>query len=342
MNWRDVLLGSIVTLFVTVIGSVVAYYLTREPSPPPAAEKLIYEIDTPVNFDSGQTKMSFFNVRVKNTGEKPATNVTIGVEFESKIRINDRLISLSSGPVGDINTQTAGDNELLIRLGALTPDEVATISILTDTADGQDPMVGVKSDASIGQRAPLNSVAKVSPPRNEWVAIIVPIAIFGQIVVLFLMRKGITRAIRRFIPINRDINNTAFVLLHSGLIVEAIDLLSKGIRDAGAEPLMLANYGLALGLNGNKSESQSVLKAAEFWAEKKSHVQAVIAFNRSLLAFDRGDEAEGLELIRQAFQISKKEISRYATYSAIVSRLREGSEEFRLFLGEHGLAGKSG
>ena len=63
MNWRDILLGSIVTLFVTVVGSVIAYYFTREPAPPPPAEKLIYEIDAPVSFDSGETKMSFFNVR---------------------------------------------------------------------------------------------------------------------------------------------------------------------------------------------------------------------------------------------------------------------------------------
>ena len=100
MNWRDILLGSIVTLFVTVVGSVIAYYFTREPPPPAPAEKLIYEVDTPVSFDSGQTKMSFFNVRVKNTGEKPATNVTVGVQFDNSVNITDRLILAVLGTCG--------------------------------------------------------------------------------------------------------------------------------------------------------------------------------------------------------------------------------------------------
>ena len=342
MNWRDVLLGSIVTLLVTVIGSVTAYYLTREPPPPPPVEKIIYEIDTPVSFDSGQTKMSFFNVRVKNTGEKPATNVTVGVEFDSKVRISDQLVSLSSGPVGNIDTQTTGDNRLSVEIGVLTPDEIATIAILTDTADERDPMVGVKSDASAGKRASLNSAARVSPARSRVIEVVIAIAIFFQVVVLVLMRYGVVRSIRLFIPVGRSINDTAFVLLHSGLIEEAIKLLSKGISDAGADPIMLANYGLALGLNGDAKQAQGVLKAADFWAERRSQGQAVVAFNRSLLAFERGDEADGLELMRRAFEMSKKEISRYATYSTIVSRLREDSKVFRLFLDEHGLSGESG
>ena len=222
MNWRDVLLGSIVTLLVTVIGSVTAYYLTREPPPPPPVEKIIYEIDTPVSFDSGQTKMSFFNVRVKNTGEKPATNVTVGVEFDSKVRISDQLVSLSSGPVGNIDTQTTGDNRLSVEIGVLTPDEIATIAILTDTADERDPMVGVKSDASAGKRASLNSAARVSPARSRVIEVVIAIAIFFQVVVLVLMRYGVVRSIRLFIPVGRSINDTAFVLLHSGLIEEAI------------------------------------------------------------------------------------------------------------------------
>ena len=342
MSWRDALLGSLLALFVTVIGSVITYYLTREPPPPPPAEKLIYEIDTPVSFDSGQTKMSFFNVRVKNAGEKPATNVTVGIEFDSKVRISDQLVSTSSGPVGNIDTQTAGDNRLTVGIAVLTPDEIATIVILTDTADGESPAVGVKSNASAGQPAPLSSVARVSPAQNNVFEFIIPIALFVQLVVLILMRDRITRFIGQFAPAGRSINNTAFVLLHSGLIKEAIDLLSKGISDRGAEPHMLANYGLALGLNGDTSQSQSLLKAAEFWAERKSHTQAIIAFNRSLLAFERGDEADGLELMRRAFQMSEKEISRYAAYSTIVSRLRKDSEKLHLFLDEHGLSGESG
>ena len=122
-------------------------------------------------------------------------------------------------------------------------------------------------------------------------------------------------------------------------------IFSQGVfATLGADPLivggLLANYGLALGLNGDAGQSQSVLKAAEFWAERRSHPQAVITFNRSLLALDRGDEEGGLDLMRKAFQMSKKEISRYASYSTIVSGLRKDNEGLHVLLDEIGLSGE--
>ena len=335
MNWRDLLLGSILTLFVTVIGSIIAYYFTREAPPPPPAEKLVYEIDAPVSFDSGQTKVSFFNVRVKNVGAKSATNVTVGVEFDGKIRITDHLVSLSSGPVGNVDVQALSDGRLKARVAVLTPDEIVTIAILTNSAEKDTPRVGVKSDTSAGEHAPLNSSTTPPPARNDLLEIVIPIAFVFQIVAVFLMRERLARVIGRFMPQARDINNTAFVLLHSGLIEEAIELLTRANRDAGAEPMMLANLGLALGLQGDTPQSESVLKAAEFWAGRRSHEQAVIAFNRSLIAFERGEEEHGIELMQRAIRLSKTEILRYAAYSTIVSRLREENEKFRMFLDEH-------
>ena len=340
MKWRDVILGSIVTLIVTVTGSVIVYYLTRESPPPLPAERLIYDIDKPVIFDSDQTTMSFVNVRVKNTGEKPATNVIIGVEFDNKVKISDKRAALSSGPAGKIDIQPIGDNKLNVQIAVFTPDETATVAILTDTADEKDPTVGIKSDTSIGERAPLNSVVRVPPTRNAVIAALIPIALLIQFILLFFIRSGFRRSLRRIIPTSRNINNTAFVFLHNGLTEEAINLLSKGIYDSGAEPHMLANYGLALGLYGDTTQSQKLLDAAEFWADVNSHEQAIVAFNRSLLAFKQNDEANGITLMKRAFELSKKEIARYAAYSTIVASLRKKNAELHSLMNEQGVVKK--
>lgn len=346
MKWRDIFLGAIATLIVTVVGGLIIYYLTRESPPPPPVEKLVYDIDKPVTFDSDQTTMSFINVRAKNTGEKPATNVIIGVEFDDKVEISDKRITLSSGPAGRIDAQPIGGNKLEVQIAAFTPNETATIAILTDTADGKDPTVGIKSDASTGERGPLNSVIRVSPTRNSEartvIGTLIPIAILAQgILLLLFFRHRASRSLRRIIPASRDINNTAFVFLHSGLTEQAVDLLSKSIRDSGAEPYMLANYGLALGLNGDTTQSQKLFEAAKFWADVDSHAQAVVAFNRSLLAFKQNDEANGITLMRRAFELSKKEISRYASYSTIVASLREENAELHSFMNEQGVGKKN-
>ena len=127
------------------------------------------------------------------------------------------------------------------------------------------------------------------------------------------------------------------MLLHGGLIEQAIALLSKSIGGSGAEPLMLANYGLAVGLDGDATESQKVLEAAEFWAATNIHEQAVITFNRSILAFKQHDNVNGIKLMRQAFEMSKKEIARYAAYSKIVASLSDEVPEVRLLLRDQGL-----
>ena len=206
MKWRDVFLGSIAPLIVTVVGGVILYYLTRESPPPPPTEKLVYDIDKPVIFDSDQTTMSFINVRAKNTGEKPATNVIIGVEFADKVKISDKRVTLSSGPAGKIDAQPIGNNKLEVEIAAFTPNETATIAILTDTADGKDPTVGIKSDTSTGERGPLNSVIRVPPTRNAEarmvIGALIPIALIAQFILLFFVlfiRRRSSRISRRII-----------------------------------------------------------------------------------------------------------------------------------------------
>ena len=335
MNWRDVLFGAFVTLIVMVVGGVVVYYLTVG-SP---AEKLTYEVDKPVTFESGQTTMSVFNIRVKNDGNKAATNVTIGVEFDDIVKISDKRISLSSGPAGKVETQANGDNELKVDIAVLTPDEIATVAILTDTVDASDPTIGVKSAVSIGERATLNVATTGFATQAAVMRVLVPIALVAQVVLLMFMRHRVGRLLRRFFPAVRSINDTAFVLLHAGLTEQAIELLSKNISASGAEPLMLANYGLALGLGGDTAKSEKMLEAAEFWAATNSHEQAVIAFNRALLAFQQHDDASGIKLMRRAFEMSKNEITRYVSYSTIVATLREENPEVRSLLKGQGLAG---
>ena len=339
MNWRDLFLGAFVTLIVTVIAGVAVYYLTAESSPFSQREKLVYDVDNPVTFDSGQTTMSFFNVRVTNDGQKSATNVVVGIQFDDLVTISDSRVSLSSGPAGEIEAQSKSDNQLKVDITVLTPGETVTIAILTDTVEGDQPTVGVKSDMSIGEHAPSSALVTTPPASNAISGALVPIAVFLQFLLLVLMRRRVMRVIKRYLPTVRSVNNTAFVLLHGGLTERALGLLADRIEASGAEPIMLANYGLALGLQGEEAQAKKVIDAAEFWASGNSHEQAVVAFNRSLLAFRSGDDTSGVKLMRSAFEMSKNEIARYAEYSTIVASLRGENRQLDSLLKEQGLSG---
>ena len=332
-----------VTLVVTIVGGVAIYYLTRQPSAPAPAEELVYDIDTPVVFESDQTELSFTNVRVKNVGNESATNVSVVVQFGDKVKVVDKKVTLSSGPAGTFSAKMDA-HQVELKIPVLTPNETATLAILTDAVDEENPTVGVKSDASTGSKGSLTSVSTVRESRNnrldQTLAVLVPLALLAQIVLLLVFRQRFRRFFRRIIPNFRSINNTAFVYLHRGLTDEALALLSDGIATSGAEPTMLANYGLALGAKGDRETAERVFDAAEFWAEANVGEQALIAFNRAIVCLRDNNESDGINLMRKAFQLSKHDIARYASYSDLIQELREQHAELHSLLHELGVAKK--
>ncbi len=72
MKWRDVILGALITLAVTVIGGVIVYYTTRQPAHPAPHEHLVYQVEQPTNFDAKQEQFSLFTLRFANIGDKSA------------------------------------------------------------------------------------------------------------------------------------------------------------------------------------------------------------------------------------------------------------------------------
>lgn len=341
MKWRDVFIGSLATLVVTVVGGVILYYLTREASVPEPQETLVFKIDDPVIFESDETTLSFVNVRVKNVGNKAAKDVTVGVQFDDQVKITDHRASLSSGPAGKIESNVSGLSIVNATVAILTPDETATVAILTDSAEDISPTVAVKSIASVGAAGSFTKLPELEgstkPTASEVGAIVVPLALFGQIVLLIFLRPRLRKALRQVLPGSRSVNNTAFVLLHGGLTKKALELLSRAVNKTGADPHTLANYGLALGLSGDDTEANSCLDAAEFWADVNKHELALVAFNRSILAFKSDKQAVAIEFMKSALSMSTSEIVRYSRYSKVITELRLESEALDGLLIENGL-----
>ena len=187
MNWKDVLFGSLVTLGVTVLAGVLIYYLTRESPAPPPAERLVYSIDTPVTFESDQTRLSFTNIRLRNIGDVSAENVIVGVDLPSGVGLIDTQVILSSGPGGRFEFDYAGSADIRIVIPVLTPEESATITLLTDAAVPELPTVGVKSDSSTGFLATVVASQTQSDNKTEVIGVLVLLAFLVQLLLLPLL-----------------------------------------------------------------------------------------------------------------------------------------------------------
>jgi hypothetical protein len=124
MKWKDVVVGSLATLVVTVVGGVAIYYLTREPSRHERSEDLAYELDQPVTFESDQTKVSFANLRLRNVGTGSAKNVVVTLQFSVAAKVLDKKVSLSTAPAGKFEIASTPANLLELRIPVLTPRRI--------------------------------------------------------------------------------------------------------------------------------------------------------------------------------------------------------------------------
>jgi hypothetical protein len=98
MNWRNIIIGAILTLIVTVIGGLLVVLLTR---PPALAEKLVYTIDPPVTFDAKDTKISLVSAKIANIGTATASDVVVTLSVDEEISIAEHRVHMSSGPAAE-------------------------------------------------------------------------------------------------------------------------------------------------------------------------------------------------------------------------------------------------
>lgn len=270
MKWKDVLIGALVTLAITVIGGVIVYYVTKEP-PSISTEKLIYSIEDPQNFATQSNEITIQTIRVGNLGNETAKNVKIAYSVATPCLISDTSISLSSGPAGDFTINKKSNTEQFINIEALTPDETITISLLLNGIPKKPITVGVKSDRSVAIAGKFIREVKreigVKDSSKVVAAVLIPIALIMQILIMLFLRPRVRAVIRKIIPTFRSINNTAFLYIHQGLIDEAESMLNNGINEGGADAHMLANHALCLGLKGETDIGLKKLEAADFYSE---------------------------------------------------------------------------
>lgn len=325
MNWRDVALGSVATLVVTVLGGVGVYYLTRERPRQPAFEQLVYEVPSSLFFHTEKTHLCILSWHVGNVGTAAAQDVEIGLRLDSDSKIIDSSVSMSSGPVGVHEDRLTPGPGFQVRVPNLAPSETAALSILVDTPSTPHPEVGVKSRGSIGTAVPFIGLTQHDQAGVFTIQRLAPalvlVALLLQVVILFALRPRIRAALGRLVPASRSINNTAFLFMHRGLIKEARALLEGGINSGGADAHMLANYALCRALEGDQAVASQMLDAASFWAGEK-HERAVVAFCRAVAAFGAGHEETGAEMLTDALRLSRLEIKRYCSFSVHVADLR--------------------
>ncbi|MET7140208.1 tetratricopeptide repeat protein [Xanthomonas sp. PPL139] len=335
MNWKDTIVGSLATLAVTVVASVIVYYVTKEPVNKPV-EDLYYTVKGASQFSGDKQKISFSTMDVGNSGEVPASNVVATIKFSAGA-VQDIAIDAPQGPRVE---QEIHGNEVLLKFPKLLPREVVTVNFLI--TGPSKPVVTLRSDDSFGKAkawAPaIDSSDTRSAKFNRASGNIVPIsvAIFA-LVVFWAYKKYKKSKIRYTDGMVADKNNAAFTLLHSALVSDAANILSASIRQGRYDAFTLSNLALCEKLTGDGEKARRLLDAANFGGQSR-HAEAVVAFNMAIISFLDDDVSKFSKHLSRAYSLSKAEIKGYVDRSVHFKEFRVNPNVDKIIIDIEGLA----
>jgi hypothetical protein len=327
MKWKDIIIGSIATLVVTILSGVAVYYFTKEPSKV-QSEKLVYSVEQSGSFETASTKVALANVRVANIGNTAAKNVSINIHTRGETNITDSSVSISSGDQHSVKVEERTTDFVRLTVATLIPSEAVTVTLLFNSKPRELPEVQVKSDLTLGTLASTFSSSKPEEKSmlNKSLTFLLPIltVIQASLVAVYVRRRrGMFRLTSR--------NNTAWYLLHKGLNSQAEKILEKAMDNGEDSEFVFANYAVCLALKGEFEAANIYLEASLEDATSK-HALAVTSFNKALVSFMQKDEVRGIQYLKEALKLSGSNIRRYCAYSSIFKQATEGSPKVKAIL----------
>ena len=327
MKWKELIIGALVTLLVTIVGGFIVWKFTREPPTPDPAPFIAFQVDTPAKFTSESKNVVFNTVRIGNLGDEVAKEIVLSVEFPDGTEINEFSIVNSSGAAARNNQSEldSDEGEKIVKVDSLMPDEVITLSILTDSYEGS-PKVTVRYPGGLAEQGPLVKGAAVDRAGEEPEAKKAALSalILGLLLPIMLYRL-------KRINESRSINNSAFMILHQGLVAEATKMLENELNSRGATSFELANLGLCKALSGDFDTANKFFSAAELYSGSK-HIKALVAFNRAISSFEGNELTMAKEQFEIASRLYKGRIKEYVKYSVYGQSLVESIEGFHEFV----------
>ncbi|MEJ1353135.1 MAG: hypothetical protein RPU39_00400 [Candidatus Sedimenticola sp. (ex Thyasira tokunagai)] len=333
MKWKELIIGALVALLITITGGVTVWKFTKEPPKPDPTPYVVYQIDAPANFKSESKSLVFNTIRIGNLGDKSAQEIVLSIEFPKNTEISDFSISNSSGSAARENQKElkSKENEKIIYIKSLMPNESVTVSILTSYFTDDLKVSARYSDGLAEQgelsKRPTVELANEGPKAKE--AAVAALILGLLLPVMFFQLKRLTGG-------TRSINNSAFMMLHQGLIEDATKMLESELSSRGATSFELANLGLCKALSGDKESAKKLFAAAELYAPTElfaplKHIKALVAFNRAISSFEEGDLGNAKAQFWTAAKLSKSHLKKYVKYSVYGQSIVNGIDGFNEF-----------
>jgi hypothetical protein len=325
MKWRDVIIGAVSTLLVTILSGVAVFYATKEPDEK-KQELLSYTVNETAVFQSAAQNLVFSSVSVSNSGGVAAKNVSIRIALKNA-EFKDVAIVSSVGLREKKRVRTAKDIEVVFE--ALLPNEKMSINFLLSKSE--KPVIDVRSDSARAEvHKPLsqNNTSAKSKILSLLEKVITLLGVAGLSFLLIWFR--FRRFFEKLFVSDTDKNTAGFILLHSGLIKEAERIFLNAIREGRCDSYIYSNYATCRALSGDFESAELYIRAANYRGNAE-HASAVVNFNEGIIEFLKGQSDLAFSFFQKAIDASPKEIRDYFQKTRILGEAKTVERFVNLF-----------
>jgi len=330
MRWREVFVGALAALIVTILGGLVVWYMTKAPQTP--SEELEYNVARIASIKADQNTLDFISIKVANLGGKAAHDVQLNLSIPEGVQVIQQQVVSSAGPIANTPVIPKAQQQATLAFPVIAPSEVVNLTVLLQSYGSVMPMVSVRSAETIGKLG--NAIPRGAEGLPGSVAFsIIPIALVAQLAMFYIFTK--------YLPLTPSLlrgsaNNIAFVMLHNGLIEEGGAILTNVVSRKGGEAYELTNLGLFKGLSGDLETAEKYFVAAQRWSDAAPRwrgsrcLDATIKFNRCVVLLGAGRKQEAQECLDEAFNLHQQQVAFYcklSTYIRLAAKEEQGTRQ---------------
>lgn len=302
IDWKTIVISSLSTLIVTVIGSFIFYYYTQE------KPELKYEIFPVTSFISNQNAISIINVQIRNSGKKEVEEVISKFEFDTNIVIRDIDINPSSNAITYSTHSDSIKSVIQYQFATLNPDEYCNFSFLlssrTDSISTKDLKVALRAKGINGLADKTVNLTKGNEQSDLFYHVLLLLLTFLlTILAALLVIAGKIRTPRITYSRSFEILSLGVNYCDTGLFDESIAVLKAGIYEFPEKAPLHANLARAYANKKNFNNANIEIQVAEILAKNEEEKFINDYINAQIYSLS-GNQDKALEYLSKAYKTS--------------------------------------
>lgn len=311
MYSRMILVNFILPLLVIIVGGAIVLHYT-DWIKPRGDFSIIQEQSSSMGFD--ESIITSETYVISNTFSNAIDEVSFDLgKLPEEAEVKAKLVS---GIQRDLEVSPMEDGNYRIHIGSLRSNESIVLQVFLRTEGPVYTVPSIFSEEMVGTFSRGSGESNSSIPLIRLFFAVMPL-LLTAVVIFITLKRGFIRVNK----IRMTENNSAFVMVHSGMASRGAKVLSALVDSGSVGVYELSNMAFCMALEGDFDEAEKFIKASEFINGGSNHRN--IHLNKSLISWMKGDHEKAKEDLDIFIKADRKIYERYKGNSVFLKQMAD-------------------